>query len=150
MDELSDFEREQIFGSRLAGASVKKIVTLLVVSIATVSKVMLTYRKHGKTISAKRDRGRKSTLTERDIHTLRRIVSKNHRTTAAQVTAELDIHLDDPLSTKTVRRKLHKSSSHCSGKAAIAKPLTTGSNAEMCKLWGYNHETWTSDDRKRA
>jgi hypothetical protein len=33
---------------------------------------------------------------------LRRIVSKNHRTTAAQITAELNIHLDNPVSTKAV------------------------------------------------
>jgi hypothetical protein len=31
---------------------------------------------------------------------LRRTVSKNHRTTAAQVTAELNIHLEDPVSIK--------------------------------------------------
>jgi hypothetical protein len=45
--------------------------------------------------------GEKSTFTGRDHHTLRAIVSKNHRTTAAQVTAELNIYLDDPVSTKT-------------------------------------------------
>jgi hypothetical protein len=39
---------------------------------------------------------------ERGRRTLRRIVPKNHRTTAAQVTAEINIHLEDPVSTKTV------------------------------------------------
>jgi hypothetical protein len=39
-------------------------------------------------------------LTERDGHTLRRIVLKNHGTAAAQVTTELNIHLEDPVSTK--------------------------------------------------
>jgi hypothetical protein len=38
--------------------------------------------------SAKSKSGRKSTLTERDHRALRRIVSKNHRTTAAQVTGQ--------------------------------------------------------------
>jgi hypothetical protein len=60
--------------------------TLLGVSRVTVSKVISIYTNHGK-ISAKRNNGRKSTLTERDRRTLRRIVSKNHRSTAAQVTA---------------------------------------------------------------
>jgi hypothetical protein len=50
---------------------------------------------------------------------MRRIVSKNHTTTGAQVTAELK--LEDPVSTKTVRRELHKSSVY--RKAAVAKPL---------------------------
>jgi hypothetical protein len=41
-------------------------------------------------------------MTERDHHTLRRIFSQNHRTTAALVTAEPNIHLEGPVSTKTV------------------------------------------------
>jgi hypothetical protein len=40
--------------------------------------------------------------TEGDCQTLKRTVSKNHSTTAAQVTAELNIYLEDPVSTKTV------------------------------------------------
>jgi hypothetical protein len=38
-----------------------------------------------KTTSAKRKNGRKSTLTGRDCRILRRLVSENHGTTAAQV-----------------------------------------------------------------
>jgi hypothetical protein len=45
------------------------------------------------------------------------------------VTAELNIHLQDPVSTKTVQRELHKSNIH--GRAVIAKPLITESNAQM-------------------
>jgi transposase len=85
---LSDFERGQIIGARLAGASVKKTATLLHVSRATVSKVMSAYTNHGKTTSAKRNSGKKSALTERDHRTLRTIVLRNHRTTAAQVTGQ--------------------------------------------------------------
>jgi hypothetical protein len=43
---------------------------------------------HGKTTSPKRNNERKSTLTERDSFTMRRIVSKNYIITSAQVTAE--------------------------------------------------------------
>jgi transposase len=88
MGDLSDFERGQIVGARLAGASVTKITTLLSVSRATVSKVTSAYANHGKITSAKRNNGRESTLTERDRRTLRRIVSKNHSTTAAQATGQ--------------------------------------------------------------
>jgi hypothetical protein len=63
---------------------------------------MSAYTNHEKTASAKRNSGRKSTSRERDRRTLRRIVSKNHTTTAAQVTAKLNIHIEDPVSTKTV------------------------------------------------
>jgi transposase len=111
--------------------SVIKAATLLGASRATVSKIKSSYVNHRKTSSTKRNNGRKSTLTERDRRTLRRIVSKNHTTNAAQVAAELNIHLEDPVSTKTVRRELHKSNIH--GRAAVAEPLITESNAQMRK-----------------
>jgi predicted transcriptional regulator len=85
MGDLSDIERGQIIGARLGEASVIKTATLLGVSRATVSKVMSAYTNHRKTTSAKRNSRRKSTSTERDRRTLRRIVSKNYRTTAVQV-----------------------------------------------------------------
>jgi transposase len=85
MRDLPDFERGQIVGARLGGASVTKPATLLAISRATVSEVMFAYTNDGKTTSAKRNCGRKSSLTERDRRTLRRIVPKNHTTTAAQV-----------------------------------------------------------------
>jgi hypothetical protein len=71
---------------------VKKNGTLLGSPRTTVSKVRLAYTNHGKKISAKRNNGRKSTLTETDGRILRRIVSTNHRTTAAQVRVELKIY----------------------------------------------------------
>jgi transposase len=141
MGGLSDCEKGQIVGARLPGASVVKTATLLSVSRATVSEVMLAHTNHGKTTSAKRNSGRKSTLTERDRRTLRRIVSKNPTTTAVQVTAELNINLEDPVSTITARHELHKSNIH--GRASIAKHLITESNAQMRKRWCHNHKTWT-------
>jgi hypothetical protein len=52
---------------------------------------------------------------------VRRIVPKNHRTTATQVTAELNIHLEDPVSTKTVLHEIYNSNIH--NRAAITEPL---------------------------
>jgi hypothetical protein len=83
---------------------------------------MSAYTNHVKTTPAKRNSERKSTSAGHN-YTLRMIVLKNHRTNVAQVTAELNIHLEDPVSTETVRRELHKSNIH--GRAAIAKPLIT-------------------------
>jgi transposase len=96
MGDLSDFEGGQIVGACLSGASVTKTATLLGVSRSTVSKVMSAYTNHGKTTSAKKNSGRKSTLTEIYRCMLKRIVLKNHRTTAERVTAELNIHLWRP------------------------------------------------------
>jgi transposase len=77
MRDLSDFERGQIAGARLSGAPVTTTATLLGVSIATVSKVMSAYTNHGKATSAKRNSGRKLTLTERDRRTLRYCFEKS-------------------------------------------------------------------------
>jgi hypothetical protein len=122
MGNLSDFER----GAPLAGASETETVTLLSEPRTTVCKV---FTNHGNTPSAKKNGGRNSVqvLTQRDRRTLRRILSKIHTTTAAQVTAELNILLEDPVFTKTVRRELHKSNIHFSD--AIAKPLITESSS---------------------
>jgi transposase len=155
MGDLSDFERGQIVAAHLAGISVTKTATLLNVSRATVSKVMLAYINHRKTISAKRNSGQKSMLTERDHRTLRKIISNNHSTTAAQVTGELNIHFEDPVSTKTVRCELQKSNIH--SRAAVPKPLITESNAQTLKhesnahtrkQWCHNHKTWTTNNWK--
>jgi hypothetical protein len=102
MGDLPNFERGQIVGACLAGESVIKTAILLGAFRATVFKVMLACTIHGKTTSVKRNSGRKLALTERDCCTLRRIVSKNNETTEAQVAEELNIHLENPVSTKTV------------------------------------------------
>jgi transposase len=55
---MSGFEREQIVGAPLAGASVTKPATLLGVSRATVSEVMSAFTNHGKATAAKKNSGR--------------------------------------------------------------------------------------------
>jgi hypothetical protein len=92
---------------------------------------MTAYTYHGKTSSAERNRGRKPKLNERNSRTLKRIMFKNHKTAAAKVTAKLNIHLEDPVSSQTVRRELHKSNIH--GRTAIVKTLTTENKAKKRK-----------------
>jgi transposase len=123
MGDLSDFQRGQIVVAHLVGVSLIKTATLLGVSGAGVSKVMTAHTNYGKTLSPKRNSGRNPKRSEGYRRTLERIVSKNHRTAAPNVTAELNTHLEDPLSTKTVRQEFHKSNIH--GRAAIAKILIT-------------------------
>jgi transposase len=79
MGDFSDFQRGQIVGVYLAGVPVNKTDTLLGVSRAAISNVMMAYT-NGKTSSAKRYSGQKpKNLSERDRHTLERTVSENHR-----------------------------------------------------------------------
>jgi len=103
MGDMSDFRRVQMVCAYLTGASVTKMSTLLGISRPTVSKVMTAYTHCGNTPSAKTNNGQKPILNERDLHTLKRIVPKNHRSTAAKGAAELIIHCEDPVSTKTVK-----------------------------------------------
>jgi hypothetical protein len=68
------------------------------------------------------DRKRSSYIEKNCFEKLQNYCSTGDRT------AELNIHLEDPVSTKTLRRELHKSNIH--GRAATAKPTITGSSAQ--------------------
>ena len=74
MGDLTDFQREQIVGAHLAGASVIKTATLFGVSRAAVSKVKMAHTNHWKTSSVKKNSGRKSKLSNRDRRTSKKIV----------------------------------------------------------------------------
>jgi DNA-binding protein Fis len=90
---LSDFEKGQIVGARLAGASATKTITLLGVSRVTLPKVMSAYTNHGKTTFMKGNNKRKSTLTEIYRRTLKRNIPKKHNCfSTGERTAELNIH----------------------------------------------------------
>jgi triphosphoribosyl-dephospho-CoA synthetase len=83
-------------------------------------------------------------LSERDRCILKRTVSKHHRTAESKVTAEFSIHLEDPDSTKTVRRELHISNIH--DRVATDKPLIIENNIRTRNRWCDDHKTWTSYD----
>jgi len=75
----------------LANVFATKTTTLL-----GVSKIITAYTNRGESSSAKRNSGQKLKLSEGVHHTLKRIVSKNHRTTAANMRVELIVHLEEP------------------------------------------------------
>jgi hypothetical protein len=54
---------------------------------------MTAFKNLGKALSAKRNTGRKPKLGERDRRILMGIMSKNYRTAATKLTAEINIHL---------------------------------------------------------
>jgi hypothetical protein len=107
--DSSECERGQIIGASLAAASVSKTATLLAVLRAAVSKAVTIHESwkdninkevltnsvalvHERTIPTEHrlSSGQKSTRTERNCQKARAL-SKNHRPTAAQVPAELNI-----------------------------------------------------------
>lgn len=71
-----------------------------------VSRVMSAYHHEEPTTSNRRK------LSERDVWVLNWIVSKKHKTTASHLTAELNVLLNSPVSTRTVRQKPHRVNIH--------------------------------------
>ena len=108
MANLSDFKKGQIVGARVAGARVIQTTELFGVARNAVLKVMTAFEKEGKTSSLKQYSRRKQKLSDRDCQTLMQIVRKDHKNTALKITAELNDYLENPVSSKTVRRELHK------------------------------------------
>ena len=67
----------------------------------------------GKTSSLKKKNPkRKRKLSDQDHQTFTQIVRKDHKNTDPKITAELNDHLKSRVSSKTVRRELHKADFH--------------------------------------
>jgi len=73
MGALSDFQRGDTVGARLAGASVTATAILLGVSRAAICKVLMAYTNHMK--AGERNSGRKPKL-KRNRRTLKRMCLK--------------------------------------------------------------------------
>ncbi|PNF36280.1 hypothetical protein B7P43_G06503 [Cryptotermes secundus] len=67
MSELTELERKQIVGARMMAASITKVAEAFGVSRGTLSKIMTSYRRTGKTASGKHQHGWKCVLSDRDI-----------------------------------------------------------------------------------
>ena len=107
MVDLLDFKRDQIVGARMEGASVTNNAEFFGVASSTISKVTTEFEENGKTPSLKQNSERKRKLFDWDRRTHMRI-KKDHKNTALKITAELNDHLKNSLSSKTVRRDLHR------------------------------------------
>lgn len=135
---LTDFERGRIVGAREAGLSIDGTCKLVGASKTTVCRIMAEYLQ-GKTTSGKSP-GRQPKLDSRQQRSLKRIVKADRRITAMKATACFNDSSDEQVSTRTVRRALHKMGMH--GRAAVAKPLIKPANAAKRKRWSKAHKDW--------
>ncbi|PSN32199.1 hypothetical protein C0J52_26460 [Blattella germanica] len=91
----------------MAGATVTETAILLNISRSTYSKVISAYFPEGNTYSAEINSGRKRKLNERNGSALNRIVTRNHKSTASKVIAEVITHcISQIVFTRTERREL--------------------------------------------
>ena len=98
MANLSDFDRYQIVGSRMAGANVTKTAELFSVARSSVSKVMTAFEKEGKTSSLKQNSRRKRKIFDRNRRSLTRVDRIDHLNTTPNITVEFDNYLENKLS----------------------------------------------------
>ena len=117
MADLSNFKRKKTVDTCIEGFSVTKTAELIGVPRGTVSKIMTSFEKERKTSPLKHNSGRKRKLADRDRQALMRNVRKGHENTAPKITAELNDHLENPVSLKPISRELHKAVFH--GRASI-------------------------------
>ncbi|GFS83630.1 transposable element Tc1 transposase [Trichonephila clavipes] len=148
MRDLSDVKRGIVIGVCLTGASVSRTANLVGVSKTTVSRVMTAYTNLGKVCSAKHNSGRKLKLKDHDRRVLKSIVARNRKTTLPHITSEINTHLLNPVSMKTIQRELHTAKIH--GRVAIQKPLVSGQNAAKRLQWCLDHLNWTELQREQV
>ncbi|GFX96488.1 transposable element Tc1 transposase [Trichonephila clavipes] len=141
MTNLSEFEKGMIFGIRCAGCSVTETAIYLGRARSTVSAVMTAYKKCGNVTSGKHNSGRKRKLTDGNKRVLTRIVAQKRKQSLSQITSEVNSHLRNPISARTVQRELHASNLY--GRVGIRKPLVTARHALQQRQWCRTHRQWT-------
>ena len=108
MTDLLDFKRSQIVGAYMARVIVTKTTELFGAARSAVSRVMTTFEKEGKISSLKQNSRRKLKVFDKVVWTLLWIVKKDQKNTAPKTTAKLNNHLENQVSSKTVRIELPK------------------------------------------
>ena len=63
---------------------------------------MTVFEKEGNTFSLKQNSGRKQKVSDSNRRTLKRLVRTDHKNRAPKIIAELNDHLENPVSSKTV------------------------------------------------
>ena len=139
--ELSEFERGEIIGLKKANFSYREIANILNRSKRAVENTINDYFNKNKTTAALRT-GRPKKLSTRDERQLVKAVRKVPKTTANQLSKQLE-ELNIIASEKTVRRTLHTKNIY--GRKAVKKPLISAKNRKKRLFWCHARKNWGNE-----
>lgn len=145
MRDFFELKKGLICWSLLVRCSITKVAGLFGFSRTTLSRNIMQFKKQHQASSNGSNSGRSCKPTDMDRRALERNVAKHHRTITVKVFAELNIRLNSPVSTKTVRREPHKAGYH--GKAAVRELLLSTHNIQ--KRWK-DHNSWHANQWKQV
>src|SRR4051794_6279940 len=116
--ELTEVERGKILGLRLSGTSMPRISKILKIPYSTVQYTVAHYSNSAKSASRS---GRRKIIDKDNQKKLKEIVNKNNRLSADQIREKFIEVSDIEVSTRTIRRNLHKLKIY--SRVAAVKPL---------------------------
>lgn len=105
--ELSDDLKKRIVALHNNGKGYRKISRILKLSCSTVAKIIQRFKKTGSTQNRPRA-GRPRKLSECAERHIQILSKKNRRRSAVDINAEIGEIVDQPVSSQTVRRTLHR------------------------------------------
>ena len=104
---IEPYVRAQAVALYQSGLKLSKISKQLQVSKCCVRNAIIKFEEYTKFDDMKRS-ARPKSLSDRNIHELKRLVQGDNRLSAAKITTDLNISLFKPVSKRTVRRYLKK------------------------------------------
>ncbi|GBM38851.1 hypothetical protein AVEN_49722-1 [Araneus ventricosus] len=144
--DLCDFERDVIVGTREMGHSISEVPMKFGFSGTTISRVYREYRYPAKyQISAI---GAKKTLKKLDHWHQTRILKRDRRTILPQISPDFNDGATTSVSVRTVQRTVINMGSQ-SRRPTRAKLLTALRKALLLS-WERQHCHWTGDDSKHV
>ena len=147
LNQLTDFQKGMIIGSRLFGHSLSEISSKFSINKSTASRV-ITHYQNGQ-IAPKARSGRPKKTTPQNDRAIGRLATKtqaNRRMRLSDLRSELNTTYNIDLSSKTVRRRLtqqgigHKVPKLC--------PVTTPKIRSNRIRWVHQHFHWTLEQWK--
>uniref|UniRef100_T1IM15 Transposase Tc1-like domain-containing protein n=1 Tax=Strigamia maritima TaxID=126957 RepID=T1IM15_STRMM len=139
--------RELIIEKWKANEKQIKIAKDLRLDPKTVNKIIIKYKKTGKSCVLPRS-GRKRITTKTEDKHLISLVRSSRKETASQITAKWNDITNKDVSTKTTTRRLKEKG--YSFYTALKKPLLTPVMKKKRLSWAREHQTWTTEQWKKV